>query len=561
MPFLTAENGPEAGTRYDLKDGEYILGRHPDCDIVIDVGAVSRHHCKVIRQIGVCFVEDLTSRNGTYLNDDAINARQPLGHRDKIRVCDVVFTFYSDRRSDSNSSHDDSSYRAVLVDDDPEDTKGGSTIMSKLDVVTSRSSSGGSVQLAASPEAKLNALIEITQSLGKALSLDKVLPQVLDSLFRIFVQADRGFIGLLNEQGQLVPRWTKLRRADSDETIRISRTIANQILETKEAILSADATSDSRFDMSQSIADFRIRSMLCAPLLDSDGNPIGMLQIDTMDQRQKFQEEDLELLVSAASQAAIAIDNAQLHESALKRRTLERDLELAHDVQHAFLPMCAPDVEGYDFFDYYQAADQVGGDYYDYQMLADGRLAVVVADVVGHGIAAAMLMAKLSAEAGICLAKEANPAIAVTTLNHRLCELRLDRFVTLVIAVLDTQTHEVTIVSAGHMPPIIRRAVGTIEEPGKEEAGVPLGIVDGMEYRQCSVQLQPGESLTLYTDGLDEAANKDGKQYSIARMKEQISASDGSPAQIGKSILEDVRKHLNGGPQDDDMCLVSMRRM
>ena len=561
MPFLTAENGPEAGTRYDLEDGEYILGRHPDCDIVIDVGAVSRHHCKVIRQAAECFVEDLKSRNGTYVNDDAIDSRRTLGHRDKIRVCDVVFTFHTELRPEAGRTLDDSSYRAVVVDDDPEETKGGSSIMSKLEVVKRRSGSSDSVQLTASPEAKLNALIEITKSLGKALSLDMVLPQVLDSLFRIFVQADRGFIGLLNDQGQLIPRWTKLRREDDDETIRISRTIANEVLQSKEAILSADATSDSRFDMSQSIADFRIRSMLCAPLLDSDGNPIGMLQIDTMDQRQKFQEEDLELLVGAASQAAIAIDNAQLHEEALKRRTLERDLELAHDVQQTFLPRCAPHVEGYDFFDYYQAADQVGGDYYDYLQLADGRLAVVVADVVGHGIAAAMLMAKLSAEAGICLASEANPAVAVTTLNHRLCELGLDRFVTLVIARLNPETHEVAIVSAGHMPPIIRRQDGTIEEPGKAEAGVPLGIIDGMEYQLASVQLQPGESLTLYTDGLDEAANEDGKQYTIGRMKEQIETSDGSPAEIGSRILEDVRSHLNGRPQDDDMCLVALRRI
>ena len=556
MPFLTAENGPEAGTRYDLADGEHILGRHPDCDVVIDVGAVSRHHCKVIRRSDGCYLEDLRSRNGTYLNDEVIEGTKALKHHDRVRVCDVVFTFYLE----ATSTLDDSSYRAVMVEDSDEQTKTpGSTIMSKLDVVTQRSGSKA-VQLTASPEAKLNALIEITQSLGKALSLDKVLPQVLDSLFRIFVQADRGFIGLLNDDGQLVPRWTKLRREDSDETIRISRTIANEVLNTKEAILSADAASDSRFDMSQSIADFRIRSVLCAPLLDSDGNPIGMLQIDTVDQRQKFQEEDLELLVSAASQAAIAIDNAQLHEEALQRRTLERDLKLAHDVQHAFLPRSEPDIVGYDFFDYYQAADQVGGDYYDYLRLTDGRLAVVVADVVGHGIAAAMLMAKLSAEVGFCLASNASPDSAVTVLNQRLYDLRLDRFVTLVVAVLDVQSHNVTIVSAGHMPPIYRRANGEIEEPGKSDAGLPLGILDGRDYQQSVLEFEQGASLTLYTDGLDEATDGSGKQYSIERMKRQIRDSDGAPTSIGESILEGVRGHLDGRRQDDDMCLVCLRR-
>ena len=118
---------------------------------------------------------------------------------------------------------------------------------------------------------------------------------MLDSLFRIFVQADRGFIGLIDERGTLVPRWTKLRREDRDETIRVSRTIARQVMETKEAILSADAANDVRFEMSQSIADFRIRSVMCAPLLDRDRQGIGVLQLDTLDQRHRFQDEDLEL--------------------------------------------------------------------------------------------------------------------------------------------------------------------------------------------------------------------------------------------------------------------------
>ncbi len=493
------------------------------------------------------------SRNGTFVNEQVITSSNLYTVLQSFRICDVVFTYHEGEQLPSSS--DDSSFRAVMVDDDSSDS-GGSTIMSKLDV---RSSINGPM-LAASSEAKLSALLEITRSLTNTLSLDTVLPEVLDSLFRIFVQADRGFVGMLDDKGVLVPRWTKLRREDSDDTIRVSRTIAKQVMDTKEAILSADAASDARFEMSQSIADFRIRSMMCAPLVDNENNAFGVLQIDTLDQRQRFREDDLELLVSTAAQASFAINNAQLHEDLLKQKSVERDLELAREVQQGFLPQEAPDLPDYTFYSYYRAANHIGGDYYDYVPLPNGNLAVIVADVVGHGVAAAMLMAKLSAESRYCLASEAEPAVAVTKLNHRLCQINLNRFVTFILVIINPETHEATIVNAGHMAPMFRRVDGSVDEPGQAESGIPLGIVDGFEYKQSSITLAPTESLTLYTDGLDEAANPAGEQYSIERMRERVKGADGTPEGTGEALITDIRAHITGVLQDDDMCLVVLRR-
>src|SRR5690606_4744507 len=144
---------------------------------------------------------------------------------------------------------------------------------------------------------------------------------------------------------------------------------------------------------SQSIADFRIRSMMCAPLIGADGRAFGALQIDTLDQRSRFSREDLEVLAGVAAQAALALEYAQHLDQALARKELERDLELARQVQRGFLPSAKPGVNGYVFYNYYQPAHHVGGDYFDYVQLPDGRLAIIVADVVGHGVAAALLMA------------------------------------------------------------------------------------------------------------------------------------------------------------------------
>jgi sigma-B regulation protein RsbU (phosphoserine phosphatase) len=565
MFYLQAINGPHAGKRYEIKGEKFVLGRHPDCDLVIEVGAVSRNHCQIIREAGGCWLEDLGSRNHTFLNDEEtwITERRLLRPGDQFRVCEVSFTFKTEAPLGPSPGTTDSIPRILegaglgaFLDDD-EARQSSSTIMSKLDV--SRSSRGG-VHVAASAEVKLAALIEITQNLGRVLALDEVLPQVLKSLFKIFVQADRGFIVLESPDGVLIPRWVRLRREDSGDTLRISRTIIRQVMESKEAILSADAASDERFEMSQSIADFRIRSMMCAPLLDSEGNAFGALQIDTLDQRHRFTQEDLELLVSTASQAAIAIQNAQLHESALKRRELERDMQLAHEVQHGFLPEKRPDLAGYEFFDYYQPADQIGGDYYDYIPLPDGRLAIVVADVVGHGVAAALLMAKLSAETRFSLFSESNPAAATTRLNEKLCALNIQRFVTFIMVVLDPREHRAVIVNAGHMVPLQRRQDGSIAELGEEIVGLPLGITDALGYEQAEVEIGPGEMLTLYTDGVNESIDGNGAFYTIERLRGHIQKEPASPAVLGPAIIEDVRRFLGKAPQIDDMCLVCFGR-
>jgi serine phosphatase RsbU (regulator of sigma subunit) len=569
MFYLLANNGPQQGRRYELKGDKYVLGRHPDCDIIIEVGAVSRNHCQLVREGAGYALEDLGSRNGTFVNDEQpkVEGRRPLRLGDVLRVCEVSFTFLNDspvagevRQPSPNAQPpqmlEGPLLGAFLADDDAKTP--GSTVMSKLDV---SSSSRGGLHVSASPEVKLAALIEITQNLSRVLSLDEVLPQVLKSLFKIFVQADRGFIVLESPDGKLIPRWVRLRREDASDTLRISRTIIRHVMDSKQAIISADAAGDERFNMSQSIADFRIRSMMCAPLINSEGKAFGALQIDTLDQRKRFQDEDLELLVSTASQAAIAIENAQLHESALKRRELERDMQLAKDVQQGFLPEARPALEGYEFFDFYQPADQIGGDYFDYIPLPDGRVAIAVADVVGHGVAAALLMAKLSAEVKFALYASPTPAGAVTRLNERLCSLNVQRFVTLVLIVLDPASHHAVVVSAGHMAPLHRRAKGKIEEPGEPLAGLPLGVTEALGYRQSEFDIARGDTLVLYTDGINESIDAAGAFYTIERLREQVQKHGAAISAVGPAIVEDVKRFLGKAPQNDDMCLVCFGRV
>jgi serine phosphatase RsbU (regulator of sigma subunit) len=344
--------------------------------------------------------------------------------------------------------------------------------------------------------------------------------------------------------------------------MRISRTIVEEAMKSKKAILSADAASDERFGMAQSIADFSIRSMICAPMIGLDAQPIGVIQIDTLNQRARFTDQDLEVLATVASQAALAIDNAKMHEQVVLQRAMQRDLELARRMQRTLLPSAPPQVPGYFFFDYYQAARQVGGDYFDYVPLPGGRYAVIVGDVAGKGVPAALIMARLSADVRFSLASEADPAKAIMQINEGFCRRDWgDRFVTMLAAVLNPAVNELTIVNAGHMAPILRRREGAVSELGEDSAGLPLGVAEGYEYESFTHKVEPGDVLTIFTDGFSEAMNNERELYGIERLKTQISSPIGSLVDFGQHILEDVHKFVDGYDQSDDMCLVCFGRV
>lgn len=546
--------------RFELDGEEISIGRHPDCNVVVDAGAVSRFHAKVAREGDQFVVYDLGSRNGTFLNGQLLTGGQVLREGDRIRISEIELVFHSESvpefasGSSSEMNFSGSSFGIVMVDEEPSSSR---VVSPQVEF----EKSGDGLKIRATPEAKLEALLTINRDLGNTLSLDEIFPKILDSLFSIFPSADRGFIVMQGDEGQLQTRWIKTRKTrDETETVRISRTILNRVISDGEAILSFDATEDSRFNSSESIADFSIKSMICAPLGDAQGNMFGAIQIDSTQGRGQFAEDDIDLLSGVASQAGILITNAQLHERELRQREVEQDLKLATDVQKAFLPQSPPNSPGFEVDSFYRAANHIGGDYYDYIHLSDGRVAIVVADVVGHGVAAAMFMAKLSAETRFCLAGEPDVAKAVEKLNDRMSALEVERFVTFLLVVLDPISDEVTIVNAGHMPPILRRGTsGEICEPGGEESGLPIAIDSGMDYEAVRVAIAPGDVMLLYTDGINEAMDADDNEFGIETIRKLASQHDPNQS-IRDRIIDAVLQHIGDAPPFDDMCLVVIRR-
>lgn len=552
MAVLQVVKGPNVGEVIALDRPRSILGRHPECEVRLDVGAVSRQHAQIVRVgDGEFFVEDLQSRNGTYVNNQLIAGPQRLTDRDRLKICDVLFTFHL---SDPNLRATDP---ALSVS---EDETGSATVMSAVEIIPTET---GALRIAVSPQKQLQAVLDIARNLGSALELDDVLSRILGSLFQMFAQADRGFVLLRDAESQrLIPAAVKHRRAADEESIRYSRTIVHQAMDTKRAILSADAGNDSRFDMSQSIADLRIRSVMCLPLVDSNDAVLGVISIDTFDQRSRFSSEDLDMLASIARQVAMGVENAQLHESLIRKKSIERDLELARQVQQGFLPLSRPTLAGFAFFDYYDPANEVGGDHFDYIPLPGGRLAIVVADVSGKGVSAALLMAKVSSDIRFCLLAEPTLAAAVRRLNANFSGGRWeDRFITLILAVLDPDRLQATLVNAGHMAPLIRDSEGVVRAVGVNESGVPLGVDVEFPYEECVVPLTAGDLLIMYTDGISEALSESNELYSNARLEKVLSQGSAGVDATGRTILDDVRKHVGTRDQSDDMCLICVEAL
>lgn len=255
------------------------------------------------------------------------------------------------------------------------------------------------------------------------------------------------------------------------------------------------------------------------------------------------------------------VTTAQPASTGVSERDLAQELDAANHVQRGFLPTAAPEIEGYQFFDFYQPARQLGGDYYDYVRLPGGRVAVVIADVMGKGIPASLVMAKLSAEARYCLANTATPAAAVGCLNHALCGNSWGgRFVTLVLAVLDPTAHQVTLVNGGHPTPLLRRRGGQPESDMAVETQLPLGIQAAVTYPQTTIALRPGDCMLLYTDGVPEAANAEGALYGLNRLQALLSQPLRGPTAIGRRICDDVQQFVAGQPPSDDICVVCFGR-
>ncbi len=564
MAALKQVTGEHAGTLIDLKKDVTVIGRLPECDIVLTINGVSRRHAEIRKFGAAVYVVDLGSLNKTLLNDTALKGgvEHSLKENDRISICGVDFVYFA---ADPPATKDSEPAANLMEVTESKDSDNPS--IRTLDA--SRSSTMAST---VRPEVKLKAVLEITHSLSKELRVDAVAPKILESLMEIFPGAERLFLILQDPATKRLVRkafkYRPQKRTSFSRTVpedevptSISRSIVDFVLGQKKAVLSQDAGDDKNLPSSASITDLKIRSVMCVPLLTPDNKALGILQLDTSDRRQ-FSEDDLDVLAAVASQAAISIQNASMLESLLERERLNRDLKIAEQVQKRFLPQVLPTIAGYEFFAHYRPTYEVGGDYYDFVPLPGDRMAVALGDVSGKGVAAALMMAKFSGDTRYCILTENSPAATATRLNSLLCAAGIeDKFITLSLCVLDAPARTLTLTSAGHTPVLIRRADGRVEEVGQEVSGVPLGIMDDTVYQETDVQLNPGDVVVIYSDGVTDARSPSDELYDSQtnhRLVKRVAQASGGPVAVGRAILQDIREFSAEHSQADDITMVCL---
>lgn len=535
-------------TPYPLATGETVLGRLPECAIHLPSNVVSRRHARVIHDGGSYFLEDLGSGNGTFLNGQRLTERAPLKDGDRIKIGTLLLRF----ESESAARPHPRPWGVDFTSDEDD----GSTI------VSSSAAGSGFGSLDERPEAKLKAVLEISRALAGTLEIESLLPKILESLLQIFPHADRGCILLKEDStGEMAPRATRHRNHEGDGSIRLSRTVVNKVLEEKQGILSADASHDSQFQGSTSIANLSIRSMICAPMLNVDGEPVGLINLDTQTASQRFGKDDLELLLAVAGQAALSYEAARLLASHMQKQKQDSELEIARGVQQALLPEELPKVPGYEFYASYDSAQAVGGDYYDAMMLDDHTICLAFGDVAGKGVPGALIMSRLSSCVQNTMAFVHDVGQAMAAINNHMCANAVEgRFVTFVLVVINLETHEMALSNGGHMSPMILKTDGTIEEFPDDVVGLPVGVVEDYPFDVVRRVIAPDETIVLFTDGVDEAMNPEGDLYTLERMREFLRTGPRQAEALGRALLADVRRHANGRPQNDDITIMTIGR-
>jgi serine phosphatase RsbU (regulator of sigma subunit) len=549
---LTVEGGPNEGTVYEIKD-VCLLGRALDCQVLIPDLTVSRRHARITRVNERHLVEDLGSGNGTYVNDQPVT-RHFLSNGDVIRVSNLRLRF-----SEINSTWQIPDSVTMVgtmeqLEHQPHIVRTVDARRSLLDDAVQLTDPGDMQRVAE----RLRTVYAVSEAISNILELNQLLPEILNHLFAVFPEVERAFILLEDESKKLTPKAAKRRTPAKDndnEDIALSRTILNEVMTKRHSVLSRDAMADARFLSGHSVANFGIRSMMCAPLVWR-GEVLGIVYVDSHTLG-TFSKADLELLNGIAGQAAVAVGTARLHGELMKRQRLEQDLQLAERIQQSFLPRRLPKLPGYAFGARYDPAYEIGGDFYDFIRLPSERLGIVVGDVSGKGISAALIMARLTRDLRYFALAESDPGRVLMWMNRAVLEAgQEDMFVTLIYALLDVPRGEITFANAGHMPPVVRRRQEQVVDLFDKTSGLPLGVLPDTTYDSETFPMNPGDSVLFFTDGLVEAMSPSREMYGMDRLGRVVKKGSSEAQAILDRTMHDMQSHVADAPQFDDTTIV-----
>ena len=540
------------------------IGRSARNDLCIPDPFASRVHAEVRREGDEYLLQDLGSANGTLYNGATVEGVIHLTAGGRIQIGETEI-IYDDGTFNSGVS-------ATMITDNTSSLPEATIALTSSDRTTSglleaiegaRTQPEEIVSTTVTPKAKQGDLLALISKVGITLlssdTLNETLEQIVTLVFEA-VPADRCLI-MMHDEGteDLRVAVARLRdRVGEVGEIRVSRNVLDEVVIRGKSVLTSDAQHDPRF-ASGTVVLQGVRSVLAVPLGVSD-KVFGIIYADSPIAEGRFTEDHLKVLTTLASVAAIRVENARLIEARLERERLERELALASEIQQRFQPTAPPHVTGYELQGISFPCYEIGGDYYDFIEREDGRLVIALGDVSGKGTAAALLMSSLHAAIHAQSASHNSLVATISAVNRYLADnIPANRFVTLFYAELDPQSGSLSFLNAGHNPPLIVHSAGTVEQLAS--GGLPLGIKPDAEYREGRTQLQPGDVLCIYSDGVTEAVSPTGEEFGATRLYEVVSRNiEASAAGIRDRIESSLTKFAQGTSAADDITLVIVKR-
>ncbi|HEU5239129.1 MAG TPA: SpoIIE family protein phosphatase [Pyrinomonadaceae bacterium] len=559
MAELIVKYPDRAAEHFQISRLRITIGRSARNDLCIPDPFASRVHAEVRSEGDEYFLQDLGSANGTLYNGSVVDAPINLSRGGRIQIGETEIIF--------NDSAFPLSSGATMITDNSESIPEATIALSSADRTTSglfEAIEGARTKEDSAPHrARQSDLLALISKVGVALLASVTLTETLEQIVALTfeaVPADRCMIMMRDAKSpELKVAVARLRdRVGEVGEIRISRSVIDEVVTNGKSVLTSDAQADPRF-AGGTVMLQGVRSVLAVPL-GVGANVFGIIYADSPLADNRFTEDHLKVLTTLSSVAAIRVENARLTEEQMERERLEREQQVASEIQQRFLPAAAPQVDGYELQGISFPCYEIGGDYYDFIQREDGNLVIALGDVSGKGTAAALLMSSL--HAAIHAQADTHDSIVDTikAVNRYLTEsIPPNRFVTLFYAELDPEIGRLNFLNAGHNPPLIVHAGGTMEQLAS--GGLPLGIMADAEFREGRTQLQPGDVLVVYSDGVSEAVNPSGEEFGPTRLYEVVARNlDASAGGIRDRIESALTKFCQGTPAADDITLVIVKR-
>jgi serine phosphatase RsbU (regulator of sigma subunit)/pSer/pThr/pTyr-binding forkhead associated (FHA) protein len=527
--------------RLELNDGlglrvipldkpQITIGRRTENDVRLNGSDVSRDHAEIVAVDGDYVLKDRGSRYGTFVNESQITEHKLVS---------------GDRLQFGRAAGTDIVFR--IGDNVPSSERTPVTAVSDL--------------------RQLAALLEGLRALGSGRVLDEVLALVLDAAIEV-TGAERGFIMLSGATGLDM----KMARARGRITLpgnrfATSRKIPEEVFASGDVKIVRDLLDDQIKDGHGETISVGIRQVACAPLrlvryLDradmvSETRSIGVLYLDSREKGSILAPHTKTALETLATEAGVAIENARLYRETLEKARIEHELRIAAEIQRALLPEgshCGPFFEGAGTS---VQARAIGGDFYDMIEMADGSFGFLVGDVAGKGPAAALLTSKILGIFSAFSATYDDPAETISQLNKVLTRRAIDaRYATVMYGRL-SGTGDVVLCSAGHNPALVYGVDGLRR---LEADGMPVGLFDFASYSSTRIDLKPGDTVVMYSDGVTEAKSLDGSEFGEDRLVDLLQAHHGEPAgDVLRHIVDAVQAFATGAEQYDDVTALVVR--